>query len=206
MLGSTFPTSLHDDTHMCVLIASCLMGDEAAHAHLFQIASPHIYRLAYSILLNRQDAEDATQEAFVYAFRNLANFDPQRGTLRTWLYTIVVSRCRNARRRKWLPTVDLGNLLLMGREPSTSEEHSPAHQAAWASAREVLQQALTRLSPRLREAIALRYGHDLTYREMAEVLNCPQKTAESRVRLAHEALRAAMTAEDAALVQEMLSI
>jgi RNA polymerase sigma-70 factor (ECF subfamily) len=72
--------------------------------------------------------------------------------------------------------------------------------------REALEKALTRLSPRLREAIALRYGQGLTYREMADVLGCPQKTAESRVRLAHEALREVMTAaDDVALLEELWS-
>ncbi len=69
-------------------------------------------------------------------------------------------------------------------------------------------QWMATLSPRLREAIALRYGQGLTYREMADILDCPQKTAESRVRLAHEALREAMSAENkdsVALLEEMWS-
>ena len=55
-----------------------------------------------------------------------------------------------------------------------------------------LGEGLKTLSPRLREAVALRYGQGLTYREMAAILNIPSKTAESRVRLAHQALRKVM--------------
>ncbi|MGB4677176.1 MAG: antiterminator Q family protein, partial [Aggregatilineales bacterium] len=54
--------------------------------------------------------------------------------------------------------------------------------------RDAVVAALRQLSPKLREAIVLRYFDGLTYREMADVLDCPQKTVESRVRLAHEAL------------------
>ncbi len=72
--------------------------------------------------------------------------------------------------------------------------------------RDALERALATLSPRLREAVALRYGQGLTYREMADVLDCPQKTAESRVRLAHEALREVLSASgDAVLLEELWS-
>jgi RNA polymerase sigma-70 factor, ECF subfamily len=114
-----------------------------------------------------------------------------------------VSRCRNARRRKWLPTIGLSNLLHL--EPMEPADQAPEAVAAWNNVRESLEKALGTLSPRLREAIALRYGQGLTYREMADILNCPQKTAESRVRLAHEALRSAMTEADAALLEEAWS-
>ena len=75
-----------------------------------------------------------------------------------------------------------------------------AHQTA----QEAVERALAGLTPRLREAIVLRYGHGLTYREIAEVMGCPQKTAESRVRLAHDALRGALQGQD--LLEELVSI
>ncbi|HVO42402.1 MAG TPA: RNA polymerase sigma factor [Aggregatilineales bacterium] len=199
----TLPASSGDESAIRALIAHCQTGDQAAYGALYQAVTPGLYRLAYSILLDRQDAEDVTQEAMVYAFRNLHRYDPARGTLRTWLYTITVSRCRNARRRKWLPTTALANLLHL--EPTIPESHTPEAAVARRSVREALEKALATLSPRLREAIALRYGQGLTYREMAEILDCPQKTAESRIRLAHEALRAAMQAEDVALLEELWS-
>ncbi len=185
------------------LIARCLTGDQAAYSALYTMVAPGLYRLAYSILLERQDAEDVVQETMVYAFRNLRSYDPARGQFRTWLYTITVSRCRNARRRKWLPTIRLQNLLKLDMEPADTESDRPEHAVARKSARETLERALATLSPRLREAVALRYGQSLTYREMAEVLGCPQKTAESRIRLAHQAIRAAVTEAEAALLEEV---
>lgn len=198
-------SSQPDERPLLELIARCLEGDQAAYASLHQAVAPGLYRLAYSILLHQQDAEDAVQEAMVYAFRQLRHYQPERGALRTWLYTITISRCRNARRRKWLPTVRLANLLNLGLEPAEPEDHTPEAAVARMGVRDALEKALATLSPRLREAIALRYGHGLTYREMAEVLDCPQKTAESRIRLAHEALRAAMSRGDAVLLEELWS-
>lgn len=196
----------NNDADLPDLIARCLNGDQAAYGTLYDRYAPGLYRLAYSILLVEQDAEDVLQESMVYAFRNLDRYDPVRASFRTWLYTITVSRCRNARRRKWLPTVALPNLLSIGIEPPAPADQGPEVQASWEEVRQSLARALTTLSPRLREAVALRYGQGLTYREMAAIIDVPQKTAESRVRLAHEQLRRAMSAADHAALQELWSL
>lgn len=193
------------DERLTALLGRCLTGDQAAYAEFYDAVAPGVYRLAYSILLHQEDAEDVTQEALVYAFRNVPRYDPARGAVRTWLYTITVSRCRNARRRKWLPTTALSHLLSIGLEPAAPIEHTPEAAVARMGIRDALERALATLSPRLREAVALRYGQGLTYREMADILECPQKTAESRVRLAHEALRTALQTQsaDGALLEEL---
>jgi RNA polymerase sigma-70 factor (ECF subfamily) len=196
----------NNDPDLLDLIARSLSGDQTAYAALYDRYAPSLYRLAYSILLVDQDAEDVLQEVMVYAFRNLHRYDPARAAFRTWLYTITVSRCRNARRRKWLPTVALASLLNVGVEPSAPEDELPEVRAAWSEVHGSLQEALHTLSSRLREAVALRYGQGLTYREMAAIMDCPQKTAESRVRLAHEHLRRAMSAADIAALEELWNV
>ncbi len=206
-MNDTRPTAAQasgpaNDPDLAALIERCLSGDQSAYATLYDRYAPSLYRLAYSVLLDEQDAEDVLQEVMIYAFRNLHRYDPARGAFRTWLYTITISRCRNARRRKWLPTVALTNLLAAGLEPPAPATDSPEHRAAWTEVHDSLRRALGMLSPRLREAVALRYGQGLTYREMAEIMECPQKTAESRIRLAHEQLRKALSvADEAALVE-----
>ncbi len=188
---------------LLALIDRCLSGDQAAYAELYGHYAAGLYRLAYSILLDNQDAEDVLQESFSYAFRSLSRYDADRGEFRTWLYTITVSRCRNMRRRKVLPTVDLADLLLVGREPAGPKQHTPEAALARRGVRDALQDALTTLSPRLREAVALRYGQGLTYREMAAIMSCPQKTAESRIRLAHAALNKALGTVGEGLLEEL---
>jgi RNA polymerase sigma-70 factor (ECF subfamily) len=182
-------------------IARCLQGDQAAYSALYERFAPGIYRLCYSLLLNREDAEDVTQDSFVYAFKNLHRFDARLSSFKTWLYTIAICRCRNLYRKNKVPLIDLGNLLQIGLPAPKSE--TPEAAVARSSAREAVERALAQLSPRLREAIVLRYGHGLTFREMAEVMGCPQKTAESRVRLAHEALRGVLQPVGAGLLEEL---
>ncbi len=186
------------------IIARALAGDQTGYAELYDLYASGIYRLCYSLLLNAEDAEDVTQEAFVYAFKNLHRFDSNLASFKTWLYTIAVSRCRNMYRRKRLPMVDFSQILQMNIPAPNSE--TPEAAMARRDIKDAVEKALKALSPRLREAIVLRYGHGLTYREMAEVIGCPQKTAESRVRLAHEKLRGVLQHVGPGLLEELLQV
>ncbi len=187
-----------------VLLARCLARDQHAFQELFDLYAAGLYRLCYNLLLNRDDAEDVAQDSFVYAFKNLHRYDPAKSAFKTWLYTIAISRCRNQYRRNRVPLLDLANLW---HQPPVAPQHeSPEAIYAHRSAREALAYALTRLNPTLREAVVLRYGHGLTYREIADVMDCPAKTAESRVRLAHETLRGVLHSSGGeGLLEELLS-
>jgi RNA polymerase sigma-70 factor, ECF subfamily len=185
------------------LISQCLKGDQSAYAALYERYASGLYRLCYSLVLERQDAEDVAQESFVYAFKNLRRFDMARASFKTWLYTIAVSRCRNTYRRKRPPMIDLSQLF--GSDDTASDEETPEAAVTRRAAQDAVEAALADLSPVLREAVVLRYGHGLTYREIAEVMDCPQKTAESRVRLAHERLRSLLAPVGRGLLEELLS-
>ena len=97
----------------------------------------------------------------------------------------------------------VSHLIGHGVEPAGPYQATPEAALARQGVRDALEQALSTISPCLREAVALRYARGLTYREMAQVLGCPRKTAESRVRLAHQALRRALSAEGRLLLEEL---
>ncbi len=185
------------------LIARCLAGEQTAFAALYDEFAPGVYRLCYSLLLNHHDAEDVAQETFVYAFKNLRRFDARLSAFKTWLYTIAICRCRNLYRRNRPSLIDLSQVVQNGLPAPRSETPEAAY--ARSSAKEALKESLAALTPRLREAVVLRYGHGLTYREIAEIMDCPPKTAESRVRLAHEALRGSLEQVGQGLLEELLS-
>jgi len=176
------------------LIERCLAGDEAAYADLYRVFAGDAYRLVYGLLGHHEDAEEVVQDTFVYAMRNLRRYDERKASFRTWLFVIATSRARNKRRRRWLPTVSLRQLLQIGVElpaPDTSER-PPEGRLEEGSRDAAIRSALAQLSPKLREAAVLRHFEGLTYREIGQILGIPTKTAESRVRLAHKALRELM--------------
>ncbi len=186
------------------LLQRCLQGDQASYALLYDHFATGVYRLCYSLLLNRQDAEDVTQDAFVYAFKNLLHYDAAKSAFKTWLYTIAVSRCRNQYRRKGFSLFDISHMFHFNLIAPRAD--SPEAQVMHQDMKTLVQTALKGLSPRLREAVVLRYGHGLTYREIADIMGIPPKTAESRVRLAHEQLRSALHAEGRGLLEELLQL
>ena len=186
------------------IIERALAGDQIGYAELYDRYAASLYRLCYSLLSNEQDAEDILQESFLYAFKNLHRFDSGKASLKTWLYTIAVSRCRNTYRRKRFLTVDITQWL--GLELKAPPAEAPEAAAIRRDASESISEALQDLSPRLREAIVLRYGQGLTYREISEVMGCPQKTAESRVRLGHQRLKQSLQPVGMGLLEELLSV
>lgn len=186
------------------IIESALKGNQQAYAQLYDYYAAGIYRLCYSLVLNKQDAEDVLQESFVYAFKNLQRYDKTKAAFKTWLYTITVSRCRNTYRRKRFTLVDISQIMHWQLPAPKSE--TPEAAIARRESIDAIQGALLKLSSILREAIVLRYGHGLTYREMAEVIGCPQKTAESRVRLAHDKLKDVLHPVGRGLLDELLQI
>ncbi len=169
------------------LIARCLAGEQRAYVELYDFYSGLIYRLSYSLLGDREDAEEVLQDSFEYAFRRLDHFDPRKSAFKTWLYRIAVSRCRNKRRRKWLPSFSLS--VFDGDEPRDPTATPPDERALLSEQQREVWAAVSDLSPKLREVAILRYYGGLPYAEIGQVLDIPPKTAESRMRLAHQALR-----------------
>lgn len=186
------------------LITCALKGDQSCFKDLYDCYAEGVYRLCYGLLLNQQDAEDVVQESFVYAFKNLRRYQPERASFKTWLYTIAVSRSRNVHRRKQLNLVELSHQGT-NQVPAPSTE-MPEAALTRRELTEAVERALAHLSPILREAVVLRYGHGLTYREIAEVMKCPPKTAESRVRLAHAKLKEHLQPVGRGLLEDLLRI
>lgn len=176
------------------LIERCLSGDNQAHVLLYQHHASYIYRLAYTLLQNREDAEEVLQDSFEYAFRRLDHFDAQKSAFKTWLYRIAISRCRNKRRRKWLPTFSLQGLLgqdgqVQEYELADHDTPQPDEVLELTGRQQMVWEAIGQLSDKLKETAVLRYYDGMTYDEIGQVLDVPAKTAESRMRLAHKALR-----------------
>lgn len=191
--GTPLPTT-YSDADVDTLIARCLAGEEVAYVTLYNRYAGMIYRLNYSLLHHKEDAEEVLQDAFEYAFRKLHHFDSSKSAFKTWLYRIAVSRCRNKRRRKWLPTFSINQM--EQQEIKDKGVLQPDEVAVLSDKQRAVWQALQTLSPKLRETAVLRYYENLTYNEIGLILNIPPKTAESRMRLAHKALREALRDED----------
>lgn len=169
------------------LILRCLEGEEQAYLAVYNQYGAMVYRLCHSLLGHEQDAEEVLQDTFEYAFRRLARYDARRASFKTWLYQIAISRCRNKRRRKWLPTLPLGQM--RDEELPDRQATAPDDAAQITERQAVVWKAIGQLSVKLREVAVLRYYEEMTYAEIGVILSIPAKTAESRMRLAHRQLK-----------------
>lgn len=155
-----------------------------------RLADEHLdssYRLAHAILGSRAEAEDATHDALVQAWRRWSSLR-DHARFEPWFHQILVNTCRNRLRhqRQW-QTQDLSeDLLAAGGDPIRQADD-----------REQMRSALTRLSPDHRTVLALRYYLDMPIEAVAERLGVPPGTVNSRIHYALKELRTALGEPDA---------
>lgn len=158
----------------------------AAFARLADLHLDAAYRLARAILRDPSEAQDATHDAYVQAWRKWSTLrDPSR--FEAWFDRILANTCRNrlARTSRW-QAKDISDELVAARDPF-GQTHD----------RDVLGAALLGLSPDHRIAVALRYYLDLTVDQIAQRLGVPAGTVQSRLHYALERLHATIDAADA---------
>ena len=155
-------------------------GDVEAFAVLVDRHHDRLSRYALHLLGSRADAEEAVQDAFVRAYRSLERYD-ERDQFGAWVLRILVNRCRTvaARRHEFEPLEAASLVWLPGEDPVDAM-----------AVREELGHALAQLPGDQREAIALRFGEELSFDEMATITGAGVSALKMRVRRACERLRA----------------
>ena len=164
------------------LIARVLDGDPRAFAALAGRHYDGCARLAYRMLGNRQDAEDALQETLLRAYRALGRYQ-ERELFRAWLYRILVNQCRTLGARR--ARMD-GRLV---RDDQAGERSAGESSERREELRDAFQVALEELEPKLREAFLLKYGEGFDYVEMSRITGVGVSALKMRVKRACDALR-----------------
>ena len=172
------------------LLIRAQQGNQAAFGEVVRRQQTAVFNVAYRLLGRRRDAEDATQEAFLRAYRALERFDVNR-PFAPWIKRITTNLCYN-----WLsservkPTVsaaDLDN----DNEAWAKTAHTPEQQMVHQEQSDAVREAIWQLSPRYRAVIELRHFQNLSYEEMADVLDRPLSSIKSdlfraRKQLSHQ--------------------
>ena len=164
-------------------------GDLGALDELYEQYGAMAFSIAYRITGDRSAAEDVVQDAFLGAWRNAARYADSRGSVRTWLLSIVHHRSIDTLRRR-RPTVELP-------DSETTLPDSLTLPDTWADVelrldRDAVLAAMNGISDVQREAIELAYFGGLTQTEIAERTNVPLGTVKGRLRLGLQGLRAAL--------------
>jgi RNA polymerase sigma-70 factor (ECF subfamily) len=168
------------------LVAACLQGKESAYALLVERHTPRLFRIAARICRHPQDAEDAVQEALLQAVRDLRTWKPT-APLEAWLVTITVRTAQKVDQRSNrvssrsdsldTPLPD-GNTRELRDDSSASD---PAAAAGRADLTTRLAAAVAALPEKYRAAVSLRFQEGLSPKEIANVLEIPERTVRTHL-------------------------
>lgn len=183
-----------------LLVTRIKNGDRDALGELYDRYASLAMGVALRVVRDRDAAEDMVHDAFVAAWRRIDSFDSQRGSVRSWLLTIVRNRSID-RVRGRRPTMEIGDadeqaLLRTEADPTVL-------QAIDRMGNDQLRDAVEQLPPEQREAVELAYFGGHTYREIANLTGVPHGTANGRLRLALAKLRMALRGSEAEPVAVM---
>ena len=164
------------------LVQRAARGDTDAFNQLVERWEASIHALAYRVLGREDDARDVCQEAFLRAFRGLARFKRQ-AKFSSWLYRIALNLCNDRLRRERrvgfvqspddFETTDRAAV-----DPISETVEDLIHRRQLGRA---VSQAMALLPPEQRTVIVLKEYHDLTFREIAELVGCPLSTVKTRL-------------------------
>ncbi len=171
-----------------LVVKRCLNGDSLAWTELVKAHHRRVYGLCYRFTGSTHDAEDLTQDVFLKIYGNLASFDLSRGSFQTWVTTLtrnlLVDHFRRSRQQRVTDSMDAGwddSEEQRIADKLADSRPTPHDRAAAKEIEKMVQQALTKISPELREAVILRDLQDLDYKEIAQVLRIPEGTVKSRI-------------------------
>ena len=164
------------------LVERCLGGDETAWEDLVRLHTRRVYSICYRFTSRDAESQDLSQEVFLRIFRNLRSFRSGEGSFVVWLTrltrNLLIDHYRRTRAERSTDSIE--DQLATLEEKTVSLGHADSVLAG-REASEVLQGALRRLSPELRETVILRDLQEMEYREIAQVLNVPEGTVKSRL-------------------------
>ena len=161
------------------LIEKWQQGDVSAFETLYRQYEKLVFRTAYLITGNREVAEDTLQEVFLSMWRSRHTYNPQKGKLTTWLHRITVNQCSRKKPGKSPAAISLEE---KGVDlPAMKHYFQPEEISISRIEYDRLLKAMAALDTKHRSVLVLRYFNDLSYKEIAEVMDIPLGTVKSRL-------------------------
>ncbi|MBA3439629.1 MAG: sigma-70 family RNA polymerase sigma factor, partial [Pyrinomonadaceae bacterium] len=165
------------------LVEHALAGETKAFDEIMRRWQRRIHALCTGILASPEDARDATQETFLAAFRNLKGFRGE-AKVSSWLHRIAINQCiSRGRRARVRPETSLDEETDLNGAGSVvaSARESPARQVESSDRREAVRRAVGALPPELRHIVIMKEFEELTFQEIADILDLPLSTVKSRL-------------------------
>jgi RNA polymerase sigma-70 factor (ECF subfamily) len=182
------------DSDDLVLVCALRDGSERAYETLLLRFQQPVYNLALRLLNDPSDASDVVQEVFLKVFRNVGHFRGQ-SSLKTWIFRIAINEAHNQRRwffrhrHREVGIEDEQEDSRSRADTLADAAQSPYDYVLNQEQQSLVEEALSRINPTFRAAVVLRDIMDLSYEEVAEILQVSLGTVKSRILRGREALR-----------------
>lgn len=164
------------------LVERCLSGEDTAWEDLVRTHTRRVYAVCYRFTGREQEAQDLTQDVFLRVFKSLGSFRSGEGSFSVWLMrltrNLLIDHYRRAKQDRATDSIEEQLPVLEERASVTTRTDGLL---AGREANEILQEALEKLSPELRETLILRDLEEMEYREIAQTLAVPEGTVKSRL-------------------------
>ncbi len=168
-----------------VWLSKMKQGDRDAFKHVYEHIRDDVYRTVSFLINNRQDVHDVVSEVYIELFKSLPNYD-RRQPFRSWLNGLIIRQAHNWNRKIWRKLRLFERSTLLAEEPPDAGTENELLQN---ERREEVGALLQKLSYKQREVLVLRYYHEYSFEEIADLLSIPVGTVKSRHRLGLEKLR-----------------
>jgi RNA polymerase sigma-70 factor (ECF subfamily) len=176
-------------------------GDKAAFGKLIEAYQRPVFNLAYRMLNNPGEAEEAAQEAFIRAYTRLETYDPAH-KFSTWILSITSNYCIDLLRKRRALLLSIDAPLPPHPALMSEKAKGPEAQLEMSEQQEMVQGLLQELSPDYRQAVVLRYWYDLSYKEIADVMDTTVSAIKSRLFRARRQLAEVGVAQGLSLALE----
>lgn len=185
--NETFPVILRSDKRQekqvneeQVWLDQARRGDKSAFGKIIEVYQRPVYNLAYRMLNNSGEAEEAAQEAFIRAYTRLDSYNPNH-KFSTWLLSITSNYCIDLIRKRRAILLSIDEPLPPHPSLMSERASGPEPQLVQSEQQEMVQRLLAELAPEYREAVVLRYWHELSYDEIAEMMDTTVSAIKSRL-------------------------
>lgn len=171
------------------LITNIKNGDNTAFKQLFDQYRHFVYNICYRMSGNREEAEDATQDVFVKIFHSIERFRGE-AKLSSWIYRIAVNTCLKRERQKKLANWVSLDILFQNKKEFYPIDHedAPEQQMEHIQREQIVQGAIRQLPARQKAALILHRYQDLSYEEIAQVMEISLSAVESLLHRSKENL------------------
>ena len=177
------------------IISRVVSGNKSAFSELVEKHQNVLLRVAFRYMKDTELAEDVVQESFIKAYRKLDSFEG-RSSFRSWMYQITVNTAKNKLRRKNLETVDITKVPISVEQTLDADIHA-------ADVNGLLMAEINGLPPKQKQALLLRIFDDMSFKEVAAVMECPYDTAKANYRHAIQKLKRQMSKKQKSVLLKM---